>query len=60
MYLVNVNDIGKSKCKWTVENAIQNKLGIAINIDGSSKTITYVKKIIFVILLHVLAKTVII
>ena len=55
MYLVNVNDIGKSKCKWMVENAIQNKLGITINIDGSSKTITYVKKIIFV-----LAKTVII
>ena len=60
MYLVNVNDIGKSKCKWMVENAIQNKLGITINIDGSSKTITYVKKIIFVILLDVLAKTVII
>ena len=39
------------------QNVIQIKSGIMINLDVNLKTIIYVKKIIFGILLHVLAKT---
>ena len=38
------------------ENVIQIKSGITINVSVSVKNIIYVKKIIFRILLHVLAK----
>ena len=41
-----------------VENVIQIKKGTMINIDVSIKNIIYVKKIIFGILLHVVAKMV--
>ena len=41
-----------------VENVIQIKSGIAINVDVSVKNIIYVNKIIFGILLHVVAKMV--
>ena len=41
-----------------VENIIQIKKGAMINIDVSLKNIIYVKKIIFGILLHVVAKMV--
>ena len=41
-----------------VENAIQIKSGITINVDASTKNIIYMKKIIFGILLHVVAKMV--
>ena len=39
-----------------VENVIQIKSGITINIDASGKYITHVKKIIFGILQQVVAK----
>ena len=35
------------------ESVIQIKSGITINVDASAKTIIFVKKIIFGILLHV-------
>ena len=38
------------------ENVIQIKSGITVNVDGSVKSIIYVKKNIFGILLHVAAK----
>ena len=38
------------------ENVIQIKSGITINVDASVKNITYVKKNIFEILLHVVVK----
>ena len=38
------------------ENVIQINGGITINVDVSVKNITHVKKIIFGILLHVVAK----
>ena len=38
------------------EDVIQIKNGITINVDVSVKSIIYVKKIIFGILLHVVAK----
>ena len=38
------------------QNVIQIKNGIMINVDTSVKSIIYAKKIIFEILLHVLAK----
>ena len=38
-----------------VENVIQIKSGITINVDMSVKNIIYVKKIIFGILLHAVA-----
>ena len=41
-----------------VENVIQIKSGIRINVDMSVKNIIYVKKIIFGILLHAVAKMV--
>ena len=41
-----------------VENVIQIKSGITINVDMSVKNITYVKKIIFGILQHAVAKMV--
>ena len=41
-----------------VESVIQIKNGITINVDTSAKNITYVKKVIFGILLHVLTKMV--
>ena len=40
------------------ENVIQIKSGIIINVDACAKNIIYVKKIIFGILLHVVAKMV--
>ena len=40
------------------ENVIQIKGGIMINVDASVKSIIYVKKFIFGILLHVVAKMV--
>ena len=39
-----------------VENVIQIKCGITVNVDASAKNIIYVKKIIFRILLHVAVK----
>ena len=39
-------------------NVIQIKSGIAINVDANVKNITFVIKIIFGILLHVVAKMV--
>ena len=41
-----------------VENVIQIKSGITINIDVSAKKIIYMKKIIFGILLHVVTNIV--
>ena len=41
-----------------IESVIQIKSGIIINIDASAKNITHVKKIIFEILLHAVAKMV--
>ena len=41
-----------------VESEIQIKSGITINVDASAKSIIYVKKVIFGILLHVVAKLV--
>ena len=38
------------------ENVIQSKNGITINFNASAKTMIYVKKIILVILLHVVKK----
>ena len=38
------------------ENVIQSKNGITINVNASVKTITYMKKIMFDILLYVLQK----
>ena len=40
------------------QNVIQIKSEITINVNGSAKNIIYVKKIIFGILLHVVAKMV--
>ena len=37
-------------------NEIQNKSGIAVNVNASTKRSTYVRKNIFRILLHVVAK----
>ena len=45
--------------KWKViQNVIQIRIGIIINIDASVKSIIYVKKIIFKTLLHVVVKMV--
>ena len=52
MYHANVN------VNLVVENLIQIKCGTMINVDASAKNITYVKKIIFGILLHVVSKMV--
>ena len=52
IYRANLN------LKLMVENAIQIKSGITINVDASTKNIIYMKKIIFGILLHVVAKMV--
>ena len=41
-----------------VENVIQIKSGITINVDVSVKNIIYVKKVIFGIILFVVAKMV--
>ena len=41
-----------------LENVIQFKSGITINVNVSVKNILYVKKIIFGILLHVVVKMV--
>ena len=38
------------------ENVIQSKNGITINVNASVKTIIYMKKIMFDILLHVVQK----
>ena len=50
MYHANVNLI--------VENVIQIKKGIMINVGASVKNIKYVKKFIFGILLHLVTKIV--
>ena len=50
MYHANVN------VNVMVESAIQIKNGIMMNIDASVKNILDVKKIIFGILLHIVAK----
>ena len=44
--------------KLMEENVIQIKSGITINVDVSVKSIIYLQKIIFGILLHVAAKNV--
>ena len=40
------------------ENVIQTKSGITVNADASAKNIIFVKRILFGILLHVVAKMV--
>ena len=52
MYHANVN------VRFMVENVIQIKSGITINLDTSVKNIGYVKRILFRILLHVVAEVV--
>ena len=52
MYHTNVN------VNLIIENVIQIKSGIIINVDASAKTITHVKKIKLEILLHVVVKLV--
>ena len=52
IYHANVNII------FMEENVIQIKSEITINVNDSAKNIIYVKKIIFGILLHVVAKMV--
>ena len=47
----------KQKINLVVENIIQIKSGIRINVDASAKHI-YLKKVIFGILLHVVVKRV--
>ena len=44
------------KCKFDGRNVIQVKGGIMINVNKSAKNIIYVKKIMFGILLHIVAK----
>ena len=39
-----------------VENAIKTKIGIMVNVGASVKNIIYMRKIVFGILLHVVAK----
>ena len=46
----------KCKCRVDGKNLIQINAGIMINIDVSVKNIMHVKKIIFGIFLHVVAK----
>ena len=41
-----------------VENVTQIKSGITINVDANLKNVIYVERIIFEILLHVVAKMV--
>ena len=50
IYHANIN------VNLTEENVMKIKSGILINVDVSVKNITYVKKIIFRILPHVVAK----
>ena len=52
IYHVNIN------LNLMVENVIQIKSGIMINVDVNVKNMTYVKNIIFGILLHVVTKMV--
>ena len=52
MYHANLN------VNLIIENVIQIKSEIMINVDSSTKNIIYVKKITFEILLHVPAKMV--
>ena len=52
IYHANVN------INLMVESVIQMKSGIMINVNASAKNIAYVKKFIFGILLHVVAKIV--
>ena len=40
-----------------VENAIKTKIGIMVNVGASVKNIIYMRKIVFGILLHVVAKS---
>ena len=44
------------KCRFDGKNVIQINGGITINVDKSVKKFMYVKKIMFGILLHVIAK----
>ena len=46
----------KCKCKFEEKNVIQNNGEITTNVDVSVENIMHVKKIIFGILLHVVAK----
>ena len=48
----------KCKCKFHVINVIQIKSRITITVDADIKNIIYVRKIIFRVLLHVVAKMV--
>ena len=50
MYHANVN------VNLMVENVIQIKNGIMLNVDATAKSIIYVKSIIFEILPHVFSK----
>ena len=52
MHRVNVN------VNLMIESVIQIKSGIMINVDASPKNIIHVKKVIFGILLHAVAKMV--
>ena len=48
----------KCKCKFVEKkNVIQINYGITVNVNGSVKNVVYVKKIMFVMLLHVVVKT---
>ena len=46
----------KWKCRFDEKNVILINGGITINVDVSVKNVIYVKKIVFGILLHVIAK----
>ena len=47
----------KCKCKFDGRKCNSNQEWIRVNVDASAKNTTYVRKIIFGILLHVVAKT---
>ena len=49
---------GKFKCNYDVRDVTQIKRGMTINVTGSFKNIVCVKKIVYLILLHVVVKTV--
>ena len=50
------NISSECKCKFDRRNVIQINGVITINVDVSVKNITYMKKIIFRIILHVVVK----
>ena len=54
---VSTKDVScECKCRFDGKNVIQINGGITKNVDVSVKKVMYVKKIIFAILLHVIAK----